>query len=65
MGALLAKECSLVWAQSPPTETGFKTLDKKEINVDVDVNGFFPISADTIYERVFGETLPESENGVG
>ena len=34
--------------------------DKKAINVGVDLNGFFPVSAKAIYERAFGESGMET-----
>ena len=35
--------------------------DKHAINVSVDVNGFFPISAEDVYKRAFGESEPETD----
>jgi len=39
-----------------PRKTVSDHWDKRAINVGVDVNKFFPISAETIYERAFAES---------
>jgi len=44
-----------------PREAVSEHWDKRAINVGVDVNWCYPISAETIYERAFGEATPETD----
>ncbi len=40
----------------PESSTILQHLDKRAVNVGVDVNDFFPVSADSVYAKAFGDT---------
>ena len=43
-----------------PRKTVSEHWDNRAINVGVDVNSFFPISADAIYGKAFGDHPPDT-----
>jgi calcineurin-like phosphoesterase family protein len=45
-----------------PRKPVSENWDRRAINVGVDVNSFFPISAEAVYERGFGESSSDTVN---
>jgi len=41
----------------PNNEEVISRLDKRAVNVGVDVNNFFPVSADSLINKIFGGQL--------